>query len=219
MAEIIAIPRGHITAVTYLIVLAEQTVLIDPTAAPKWMDPHRPALSLILATHGHFDHIYRADEWRARYPADLAIHAADSACLTDPAQNLSAWMGRALAFRPAEQLLSDGQILTLDDHHRIEVLHTPGHSAGSCCFLLFEDGRPQALFSGDTLFAGSVGRTDLGGDPAALTHSLCRIRLLAEKLQISAADDLPVYPGHGEATGLRREMRMNPFLQSMNQDS
>ncbi|MDW7656587.1 MAG: MBL fold metallo-hydrolase [Bacillota bacterium] len=212
MAEIIALPYGHITAVSWLIVLADQTILIDPTAAPKWMKPDLPRLSLILATHGHIDHIYRADEWRDSHGADLAIHPADSSCLTDTAKNLSILLGRARVYRAAERSLAEGQVLEFDEHHRIEVLHTPGHTAGGCCFLLYEKGRATALFSGDTLFAGSVGRTDLGGDQVILSRSLQRLVSLAETLNLTEHDDLAVYPGHGESTGLCREIRTNPFL-------
>jgi glyoxylase-like metal-dependent hydrolase (beta-lactamase superfamily II) len=212
MAGIIALPYGHITAVTYLIVLAGQTILIDPTAAPKWMKPELPEISLILATHGHIDHIYRADEWRDKSGAELAIHPADSSCLTDPAKNLSVLMGRARVYRAAERSLAGGQVLVLDEHHRLEILHTPGHTAGGCCFLLSERGKATALFSGDTLFAGSVGRTDLGGDQAILDRSLQQLVSLAARLNITEQDDLPVYPGHGDATGLCREIRTNPYL-------
>lgn len=197
---------------TYLIVLPEQTILIDPTAASRWMKPELPAISLILATHGHIDHIYRADEWRAKSGAELAIHPADSSCLTDPAKNLSVLMGRARVYRTAERSLADGQVLELDEHHQVEVLHTPGHTAGSCCFLLSERGKATALFSGDTLFAGSVGRTDLGGDQVILDRSLQRLVSLADRLNIIEREDLTVYPGHGEATGLCREIRTNPYL-------
>ena len=169
-------------------------------------------LSRIILTHGHIDHIYQADAWRVLSGAPLAIHAADRACLTDPGRNLSAVISSARTFAPAEAALVDGQTIELDAAHRLTVWHTPGHTAGSCCFLLEEEGKPTALFSGDTLFAGSVGRTDLGGEASALDHSLRFLAGQAERLGLDETHDLAVYPGHGPATGLAREVGSNPFF-------
>ncbi|MDD4139980.1 MAG: MBL fold metallo-hydrolase [Eubacteriales bacterium] len=212
MLEIIALPYGHITAITYLIVLPDQVILVDPTAPVRRLPPNLPPIRRILATHGHIDHIYQADAWRVLSGAPLAIHAADRACLTDPGRNLSAVISSARTFAPAEAALVDGQTIELDAAHRLTVWHTPGHTAGSCCFLLEEEGKPTALFSGDTLFAGSVGRTDLGGEASALDHSLRFLVGQAERLGLDETHDLAVYPGHGPATGLAREVGSNPFF-------
>ncbi len=215
MADIIALPYGLLTAVTYLIVLDGQCVLIDPTAPPDRLPAGLPPVRHILATHGHFDHIAQADAWRDLTGAGLSIHTADSDCLTDAKRNLSLWLGDERVFRPADILFNGQESLRLDSQCRLDVWHTPGHTAGSCCLLLREGGRPVALFSGDTLFAGSVGRTDLGGDARLLQASLRQLVAWCEKNGFTQQDDLPVYPGHGTKTGLFQEQQQNPFLRNL----
>ncbi|NLO35093.1 MAG: MBL fold metallo-hydrolase [Clostridiaceae bacterium] len=212
MAEIIALPDGHMTAITYLVVLPDQVLLIDPTTPVRHLPPNLPPIRRILATHGHIDHIYQADAWRRLSGAPLAIHDADRDCLTDPGRNLSALISNARTFAPAQETLAHGQVIDLDTAHQLTIWHTPGHTSGSCCFLLDEDGKPRALFSGDTLFAGSVGRTDLGGDTATLMRSLRFLAVRAGHLATDETHDLAVYPGHGPVTGLAREIRSNPYF-------
>ena len=152
MAEIIALPDGHMTAITYLVVLPDQVLLIDPTTPVRHLPPNLPPIRRILATHGHIDHIYQADAWRRLSGAPLAIHDADRDCLTDPGRNLSALISNARTFAPAQETLAHGQVIDLDTAHQLTIWHTPGHTSGSSCFLLDEDGKPRALFSGDTLY-------------------------------------------------------------------
>ena len=211
-AKIIALPFGWMGSNTWLIVCPEQTIVIDPSAPVKRLPAELPPVRLILATHGHLDHINRADAWRDATLAPLAIHTADSGCLTDAQQNLSAQISQPFVCRPAEQLLVDGQSIQIDADRRLEVLHTPGHTAGCCCYLLWELDRAVGLFSGDVLFAGSIGRTDMGGDLAAMEDSLQKLCQLGRDLQITRQNDLPVYPGHGRKTGLAAEIADNPYL-------
>lgn len=215
MARIIALPYGFLSSVSYLVATSEKTILIDPTAPLRYWPGDVADLSLILATHGHFDHIMRADKWRQAHQAPLAIHEADADCLADGKKNLSTMLVRPLRQRPAEQLLADGDLLDVSSQVQLGVLHTPGHSAGSCCFLLLEDGQPKALFSGDTIFAGSIGRTDLGGDETVLAASLRRLADLADSLGLTSQRDLPLYPGHGPASSLRHELETNPFVRAL----
>jgi len=130
----------------------------------------------------------------------VLIHEADGPMLTSAASNLSLLSGSIVKPGPAEKLLQDGdriQVGTLS----LEVLHTPGHTSGSICLLT--EGK---VFTGDTLFAGSVGRTDLpGGSWAKLMESL-KTRLC------SLDDEVEVYPGHGPPTTMGQEKRTNPFL-------
>jgi len=213
-AKIIALPYGWMGSNTWLIVCPDQTILIDPSAPVKRLPDGLPSVRLILATHGHLDHINRADAWRDATSAPLAIHPADEGCLTDARQNLSDQISQPFVCRPAEQLLSDGQSLRIDADRRLEVLHTPGHTPGCCCFLLWEFDRAAGLFSGDVLFADSIGRTDLdGGDPSAMERSLLKLRQLGLALSVTRQNDLPVYPGHGRKTGLATEIADNPYFQ------
>lgn len=155
---------------------------------------------VIINTHGHGDHIGANGAVRTATGARLLIHAEDCRLLADASANLSSSFGPPLISPPADGLLTDGQQLNIG-RLRMQVLSTPGHTPGSVC--LFGEG---LLFSGDTLFAGSVGRTDFpGGDPRRLEASLRRLRSLPAGTR--------VYPGHGPSTDLEREFASNPFFQ------
>ncbi len=120
--------------------------------------------------------------------------------LTDGKKNFSSFMGTDLVLKAADFLLQDGQELNIGNE-KITVITTPGHSPGCVCFLTAE-----GLFSGDTLFAGSIGRTDFPG--GSLEQLLKGVK---DKLMI-LPDDTRVFPGHGEATSIGEEKRYNPFL-------
>lgn len=151
----------------------------------------------VLATHGHFDHIGAAAEFCGSELA-LHIHEADVAALTDPV----AWgAGYVTDPIPVEQVrpLRDREVLTFAGF-RIEVLHAPGHTPGSVLYRT--DGW---VMSGDVVFAGAIGRSDLpNSSPADMDASLARF--------LSLPDDLPVLPGHGPKTSVGRERASNPFL-------
>lgn len=158
----------------------------------------------ILCTHLHFDHILGIPFLQRQYRCDFHAHRQDESWL----HNIS---GIAAAFGlqvpdmelRLEKTLKDGDHITLGDID-LEVLFTPGHSAGGLCFYA---AREQALFCGDTLFAGSIGRTDLpGGDYATLIGSI-RDKLLC------LPDETVVYPGHGPVSSIGEEKQMNPFIQ------
>lgn len=141
----------------------------------------------ILITHGHFDHTGAAAEIRKITGAPVYIHEGDAA---------------GLPFQP-DGLLHEGLKIQAG-RYTLGVIHTPGHSKGGVCFHT-----PGAVFTGDTLFAGSIGRTDFpGGDHAGL------IQGVIQKV-FPLGDDLRVYPGHGPATTIGRERRSNPFFRNM----
>ena len=181
-----------------------EAVVIDPGEGAqeiiRQLDKLNLGVSHILLTHGHADHIAAADDLREKYGAKVAIHEKDAEMLGNPSRNLSAFLGRECKLAPADILLKDGD--TIDAAGlSFKVMHTPGHTRGGVCYLTGD-----VMFSGDTLFEGSIGRTDFpGSDWEEMSQSLALLK--------GTERDYAVYPGHGEATTLGREKRSNPFMQ------
>lgn len=158
-------------------------------------------ISAIVATHAHFDHIIGAERLRALTGAPFHMHKSDEPLLSWMQESSRMFLGVDLGPPPAIDTVADEGDRLVAGSAELQVIHTPGHSPGSISLLA--DG---ALFSGDTLFAGSIGRTDLpGGDGRALFEAV------HAKL-FTLGDDLPVYPGHGPATSLAVERETNPFV-------
>lgn len=153
----------------------------------------------ILLTHGHFDHIEGVDRLRALTGAPSAAFRTEGAFAADPAQNGSLLMfGRPIACT-VDRLLEDGETIHVGAVP-VQVLHTPGHTAGGCCYVT-----PEAVFTGDTLMGYSVGRCDLPtGDEAALAVSLQKLAALP--------GDPAICGGHGPVARLSEEKRRNPYL-------
>lgn len=206
MADIRCLPGTMLDACSYLVCFAAACLLVEPAVQPEQLPDQERPVRWIMATHGHIDHICAADSLRSGTKAPLYIHGEEAAALVQPTRNLSPFFLQPQKFAPAQELLTDGQIVELEDNYKLQVIHTPGHSPGSVCLLLLQAGRPQALFTGDTLFAGSVGRTDLpGGSARQLTKSL-------QKLAGFDLPDIPVYPGHGPTTTWNKEKEHNFYL-------
>ena len=147
----------------------------------------------VLLTHAHYDHIGAVDAICRQYGSPLYMHEGDAAKLTDPEANVGAYFGRRVTAETKPTFVAEGQTLTLA-HMRLQVLHTPGHSKGCCCYLLPEN---AGLLCGDTLFDHGYGRTDFAdGDFAELTQSLRRLMRLHPRMI--------AYPGHGGATHVGR---------------
>jgi hydroxyacylglutathione hydrolase len=164
----------------------------------------------LLVTHGHVDHAGGAGSVVARTGVTAYLHPDDEWLASDPVAQLEAIFGFVPPgreqFAPPDHYedLAHGDRLPLAGM-TIEVRHTPGHTPGHCVFVVEDEG---VLFSGDQLFAGSIGRTDLpGGDFDALMRSM-------ETEVLSLPDDTRVLPGHGPETTVGRERRVNPFIMS-----
>ncbi|WP_346354161.1 MBL fold metallo-hydrolase [Azotosporobacter soli] len=182
-----------------------QAAVIDPggDAAEIMNEIGRRNLTVayILNTHGHADHIGANDEIKARTNAPICIHEADAAMLTSAQKNLSLYIGQQISGNQADRLLADGDLIELGEI-KLTVVHTPGHTPGGICFV-----GEDFVFSGDTLFAQSVGRTDFpGGSHVQLVNSI-KNKLMA------LPDAMQVFPGHGPATTIGEERTMNPFIQ------
>lgn len=162
-------------------------------------------LAVIINTHGHFDHVGANMALKRDTGAQLMIHKLDAPMLAVAPQSAAAWGLRAEDSPAPDRLLEDGD--TIDcGHLQFEVIHTPGHSPGGSCFYIKEE---NALFVGDTLFAGSIGRTDLpGGDYDTLIRSI-QTRLFV------LPDATKVYNGHMELTTIGEEKRYNPFCKML----
>ena len=159
----------------------------------------------VILTHGHIDHIYGLRGLESNYPEiKVHIHKLDADMLTDADMNMSALTAGAFAVKPADELLEDNDTVKAAGMD-FRVIHTPGHTAGGIC-LYCEN--YHTLFSGDTLFADSVGRTDL--PPYGSMEQL--IKSIKEKLLI-LPDETKVYPGHGPETTIGREKAYNQYLQ------
>lgn len=183
-----------------------EMLLIDPGAYPErilqMVGSMEGTPAAILLTHGHFDHIGAVNELKERYPKlPVYIHEKEKALIQDPGENLSDDFGESFAVKPDVILQKDEELRLAG--FLIRVLHTPGHTPGSCCYYFPEEG---VLFSGDTLFAGSCGRTDFpGGSGRLMRESL-------EMLVTSLPEETEVYPGHDRFTSIGEEKRYNPFV-------
>ena len=182
----------------------KKAVVIDPgdDADRILMELSKSELDVkyLINTHGHFDHVGANKRMKEVTGATLAIHPEDEPMLKELSRSASMFGLSADNSPPADMLLNDGDKIRFGEI-TLTVIHTPGHSKGGIC--LYTKGH---LFSGDTLFAGSIGRTDLsGGDYDTLISSI------KEKLLAFDTDTI-VYTGHGPETTIGNEKRMNPFL-------
>ena len=202
--KILNICEASWAANCYLLVSGTHALVIDPSASAKAiseaLNSEGATLEGILLTHGHFDHIVSLDNLRDKIDVPAYIHTEDAVMLTDGKKNaFYELFGRERAYRAADKLLNDGDVISLGDE-KLTVFHTPGHTHGSVCFI--SDG---VVFTGDTLFADTYGRCDLwNGDEAKMRESLHKLGMLDRALTI--------YPGHGQSYNLGMALDNTAYL-------
>ncbi len=207
--ELHTFTTGLVATNCYLLLNPENATAILIDAPPESADPvlsvlqqHRCSLEAILLTHTHWDHIADLHIFKKRTGAPIYVHPADEYRLIDPAAHSIFPLPVDIPPTPADNYVDHQQQLQLAGTD-CTVKHTPGHTEGSVCFYF---PHLQFLFSGDTLFAGSIGRTDLpGGNMEQLINSI-------RKELLTLDDDVVVYPGHGPSTTIGEERHYNPFL-------
>ncbi|HEY9562391.1 MAG TPA: MBL fold metallo-hydrolase [Nocardioides sp.] len=223
-------PAGQLAANCYFVGAGAggECVIIDPgqdsaEGVDRLVAEHSLKPAAVLVTHGHFDHMWQAQAVADKYDAPLWIGADDRHLLKDPMaaiSNQSAAMLRAQSgmdqapdFREPGKVHEaiEGSVIEIEGL-TVVVDHAPGHTPGTVLYRMEYDGPEdvsQVMFSGDFLFQGSIGRTDLvGGDHSEMLESL-RSKVLP------LADNIVVFPGHGEQTSIGRERATNPFLQDL----
>ena len=187
---------------TYIVSIGSEALIIDPVGNLETINYYIKNKELnvkyILLTHGHGDHIGLVTELKELSNALVYIHNEDEEMINNSSLNLSSHFGKAISFK-SDFHYKDGDELLLGTE-TIKIIHTPGHSKGSVCIQI-----QDCLFTGDTIFQGSVGRTDLyGGDYDKMLKSIEKISKLDSNLKI--------YPGHGPSSQLSIEIRTNPYF-------
>lgn len=206
--EIKRLVLGLVRTNCYIVYTKEtkKAVIIDPAADSRRIMEEVSALGVtpeaVLLTHGHFDHMLAAESLKNGYHIPVCVAEDDAELLKAPDLNCSQQFLHMSYGSSADELLTDGQNLSFLDG-AFTVITTPGHTAGSCCYYAEAE---DILFSGDTLFQGSVGRTDLPTGGAAQLLSSIREKLLV------LPDQTLVLSGHGEETTIGEEKQYNPYV-------
>jgi len=182
--------------------------LIDPGAESleliSFLQKKKFEIQAILITHAHIDHVGGIEAIHAKFPASVFYHAGDQFLYEDLAMQAKLFGVTPQDLQAVQPIVGDASLQNDQEIGNIRVIHTPGHTPGSVCF--HANGEAPILFTGDTLFAGSIGRTDLwGGDYDQIIESI-KTRLL------TLDDSIDVFPGHGEPTSIGDERHSNPFL-------
>lgn len=218
--KILTYPLGPLQANLYVIVFEFDAIIIDPCVPFDSLELEGLKVRGIICTHAHYDHIVEAENIRARTGSILLAYEDETGTMMDADRNGSSEYFTPLSVSPPIFGLKDGEILTAHDFEietkddfTITIIHTPGHTYGSMCLLLScgtKSGDKKYLFSGDTIFAGSIGRTDLGGSMKDMMNSIRKLSKLPE--------DVVVLPGHGQSTTIGTEKRNSPYFTALNYD-
>ena len=203
---------GPLNANCYVVIdeVTKKAAVIDPSSYNSELKGilHSDEISsveYILLTHGHFDHILGVPQVKEDFKnARICIHSEDVKNFSDKKFNLADMAGLTISPIAADEILEDGSIIDLGSL-KIKVMHTPGHTQGGVCYIIEDE---KIIFSGDTLFRGSIGRTDFpGGDFFKLTASLKKLKDLD--------GDYKILPGHEEATTLNYEREHNIYMRKI----
>lgn len=197
--------QGQIGACCYMFCSEKAAVIIDPAMLSptlnNFITDNKGKEFYILVTHRHFDHVAGVCDVKNACGGQVVISALDECGLMSTRDSMGARFGIDHKLTSADILVNDGDKLTLGDI-TLTVMLTPGHTEGSVCYIA-----DDCIFSGDTLFFGSIGRTDFPtGDMEEMQCSLSRL--------FELSGDYTVYPGHGEPTTLRFEEKNNPFYRN-----
>ena len=214
--RLITVPLGPLESNMYILTGESGLFVIDPSVPPEMAESYcnMPGLSkgeckvkAVFVTHGHHDHIKYISEWQDTYPlAKVFFSSNDKDLLGNGFMNCSYMEGSEILydFKFTNLAGTYGQTIYKDDDISVKVFETPGHTLGSVCFLAAFNGE-ELLFTGDTVFRGSVGRTDMpGGNAKSIMESVRRIKTLNPALKI--------FPGHGPASTIGEEIKFNPFF-------
>ncbi len=202
------IGRNRFDVNTYIVYNenAEEAIIIDPAINLALINAFIEEKNLkpiaILLTHGHIDHIADTLPLKEKYGIDIYAHKIENEMLMRSEYNLAGHFGYGDLHFSADHLFRDNDVLTIGPFS-FTVLHTPGHTKGGVCFLTGD-----IMFTGDTLFYGSMGRTDLyGGSDEQMRSSLYRLS--------QYGDHIVVHPGHGSSTTIGDEKKLNSFIKSL----
>lgn len=201
------LPLGPLQTNCYVLSHQHECIIFDPgaegDALANWIRQQQLTPLAVLLTHAHFDHIGAVAEMKEQFQVPVYLHEAEKEWLSDPSLNGSGRFEMGAVTAPkADHLLLKEDMLSIGPFS-FSLLHTPGHSPGSVSYYFEEGG---AVFAGDTLFMGSIGRTDLAGGNHDQLLSSIHDKLLA------LPEETIVLPGHGPATSIASEMDSNPFL-------
>ncbi len=191
---------------TYIINENKEAYIIDPGSnylgIIDYIDRKDFEIKGVLLTHGHFDHIIAVNQLVTKYQVKIYINEKEKAFLSNPSLNMSTQFSSKIIVNNQEKVFTFNEKTKFKlGNSSIKVLETPGHTKGSVCFKY-----KNFLFSGDTLFKGTIGRTDLP------TSNTLDIQKSIRKIVLQCSDKTVVYPGHGTATTIINEKATNPFI-------